>query len=480
MKTFKETLIEKKTDEEQTDLDILILTGSQSEDENVVTGMFLQSAEELKQKCHKVIVGKAWVSDFDLDLNTMTIMNYEDTGKRLEIQTARTMVVVRAGAIDNDLGKALIRSFQESGCFMVNDLESMRVCDNKFSSYITFSRHNIPIPRTSLLPTDKAIDHAHKHIGGKFPVVIKTLSGTQGIGVSIVNDLPSMVSVVQSLRKFDAKLLIQEYLDIDFDIRTIVVSGRIIASTKRNRVKKDFRSNAHLGAKTEPYILSDNEQEVIKAAARSVGGILVGVDHCIQDGKLFILECNASPGLGSNFHNYDITTVPQKPKKDDITGDGKTIVKEIINHFRWPRHRRLSFFTECGYLERLKIKGVGEFRAKMDTGNGTKATMKEVDKLVVDGQVVKWELNGKKFENKLKGWSVPQHTKVIDKRPIIHMEVEFNNRTYINIPFGLTTADSKSECLVNRDLMTIFKVVVNPNRAFILSDFIERDDSDDV
>ena len=128
----------------------------------------------------------------------------------------------------------------------------------------------------------------------------------------------------------------------------------------------------------------------------------------------------------------------------------------------------------------MTIKGVGDFRAKMDTGNGTKASMKEVDKLDVDGQVVKWELNGKKFVNKLNGWSVPQHTKVIDKRPIIHMDVEFNNRSYRNIPFGLTTEDSKSECLVNRDLMTVLKVVVNPNRAFILSDFIGRDDIDDV
>ena len=157
------------------------------------------------------------------------------------------------------------------------------------------------------------------------------------------------------------------------------------------------------------------------------------------------MECNGSPGLGSNFHNYDITVVPQKPKTDNITVDGGTIVKEIINHFRFPRHRRLSFFTECGYLERLQIKGVGAFRAKMDTGNGTKATMKEVDKLVVDGQVVKWELNGKKFVNKLIGWSEPTHMRVIDKRPIIHMDVEFNNRSYRNIPFGLTTEDSKSE-----------------------------------
>ena len=41
----------------------------------------------------------------------------------------------------------------------------------------------------------KSIETAHKKIGGKFPVIIKTLTGTQGVGVSKVNDMASLVSV---------------------------------------------------------------------------------------------------------------------------------------------------------------------------------------------------------------------------------------------------------------------------------------------
>ena len=44
---------------------------------------------------------------------------------------------------------------------------------------------------------------SHKRIGGKFPVIIKTITGLQGIGVSIVNDYKSMISVIQSLWKFN-------------------------------------------------------------------------------------------------------------------------------------------------------------------------------------------------------------------------------------------------------------------------------------
>ena len=99
-----------------------------------------------------------------------------------------------------------------------------------------------------------------KRIGGKYPVVMKTLTGTQGIGVSLIESEKSLISVAQSLWKFNAALLIQEYMEFDFDIRTIVIDGRVLASTKRISAKKDFRSNKHREAKTEPYELSDDER----------------------------------------------------------------------------------------------------------------------------------------------------------------------------------------------------------------------------
>ena len=57
--------------------------------------------------------------------------------------------------------------------------------------------------------------------------------------------------------------------------------------------------------------------------------------------------------------------------------------------------------------------------------------------------------------------------------------MKFNNKIYPDIPFGLTTKDSMSTVLINRDAMTRFKVSVNPNRRFVLSDWIERGDPTD-
>jgi ribosomal protein S6--L-glutamate ligase len=57
------------------------------------------------------------------------------------------------------------------------------------------------------------------------------------------------------------RVLVQEFMDIPFDVRTFVVDNKIFASTKRIHSKKDFRSNIHRGGSAEPYKLSEEERE---------------------------------------------------------------------------------------------------------------------------------------------------------------------------------------------------------------------------
>ena len=127
----------------------------------------------------------------------------------------------------------------------------------------------------------------------------------------------------------------------------------------------------------------------------------------------------------------------------------------------------------------LAIDGYGPIRAKFDTGNGTKASLFVVDELEVKGKEVIWAKDGKKFKNKLMGMSHPAHVGKIDERPIVHLSVRFNNKLYNDVPFGLSTKDSMSTVLINRELLTRFKVSVSPIRRFVLSDWIQRAEQND-
>jgi RimK family alpha-L-glutamate ligase len=463
----------------EVEIQVAVLTKVKSKKPELVSNMIAAVCKDRGIECHVINVREAWVSQNDLEKGTLTISNVDGEDTEVEFDISRTVCFVRAGVLEDEIGLALLGTFENAGAFMVNNRDGMMTCDNKMSSYIAFERDNIPVPRTSLVSNEKSIEHAHEKIGGKFPVIIKTITGTQGIGVSIVNDYQSMVSVIQSLWKFKAELLIQEYLKFDYDIRTVVMNGKILASTKRIRPEKDFRSNRHRGATTEPHELSERERESVLSAARSVGAYIVGVDHAIVGDDIYILECNGSAGVGSDFGIYDITM--DESDENDYKGQAKPkqIIDKMMEYISIANNRRHSFPTEAGYVEQIDIEGYGPVRAKFDTGNGTKASMFVVDELEVKGKNVKWSKNGKGTTSKLMGMSHPAHVGKIDERPIVHLDVRFNNKLYKDVPFGLTTKDSMSTVLINRDAMTRFKVSVNPNRRFVLSDWIERGDAND-
>jgi ribosomal protein S6--L-glutamate ligase len=464
MKNFQSFITEENVSDG--DIQIAVITKVSSNKEEVVANQLKKYADKNNIPCHLINTKEAWVSDNDLEKGTLTISNVQ--GDRIEFEISKTVVFVRAGVLDNEVGLALLSTFEKAGAFMINNRDGMLTCDNKMSSYITFNQNGIQTPKTSLINNDESVEDAHKRIGGKFPVIIKTITGTQGIGVSIANDYKSLLSNVQSLWKFGAELLIQEFLEMDFDVRTIIVDGVIIASTKRIRPKEDFRSNRHRGAETEPYILSDDEKKLLLNAYRSTGAYMVGVDHTIVNGKSYILECNGSPGIGSNFGN----------------GDGKQttnerLIEKIVTHVGKVKSRFVGATQTAGFVERIEIVGLGPYRAKFDTGNGTRASMFHVDKLDIKGKMVTWERDGKKFTNRIVGVSRPVHVDQIDKRPIVLVDIKFNNKLYKDVPIGLTTRDSKSTFLINRELLTRFKVAVNPDRKFVLSSYIERGDDND-
>ena len=471
---FREFISEKV---QRSEIQVAILTRVDADSKNVVSKMIEKECERRNIPCFIINTSEAWVSKNDLEKGTLFVSNIDGEDREAEFELSKTICFARAGVLEDETGLALLSTFENAGAFMINTRNGMLTCDNKMSAYIAFERDNIPTPRTAMISNEKSLMDAHKRIGGKFPVVMKTLTGTQGIGVSLIESEKSLVSVAQSLWKFNAALLIQEYMKFDFDIRTIVIDGRVLASTKRISAKKDFRSNKHREATTEPYNLSDDERKVVLDAARSTGAFMVGVDHAIVDGKYYVLECNGSPGIGSNFALYNT-------KLKDRSHIGKTttdsVVKGLFNYLTQDVHRKHSFTKEAGFHERIIVDGYGPVRAKFDTGNGTQASMFTVDKFDVSGKTVKWEKDGKKFTSKLEGYSEATRMEQVDKRPIVMIDLTFNNKFYTDVPIGLTTKDSRSTFLINRDLLTRFKVNVNPNRKFVLSHWIERSDGNDT
>ena len=476
MEKFTEFLKEAPQEEpiQMQDLHIIIL--GLGDEEGTFADLIQKVAKKYNMKTTMVDVSEAYIASKDVEIGEVKIRNINGKDLDIVIKVENALVFVRAGAIKTLTSQALVSSLQTLGFFLVNDLESMLVCDNKMSNIIALERNNISVPRTSIVNNVKSIEQAHDNIGGKFPVIIKTLKGTQGVGVSKVNDMASLVSVCQSLWKFNADLLIQEYFELKSDIRTLVVNNKIIGSAERIKVNdKEFRNNVHLGADTRPYQLSKIEKELVINAARSVGTSYCGVDHCKVGKDFYILEVNGSPGIRSHFMGYDEDGNPTKKITDEQT------LESIIKVYSAERQRRPLMRQEVGYIETIVFEGMenNPVRAKFDTGNSASASMLHVDQMQIDGDRVRWKKNGYTFESDIVDISEPMRgLEPFDKRPVIEHGITFNNKKY-TIELGLTEKDTASEMLVNRKLMTQLRVAVHPNQLFLVSNPTKRNDNTD-
>ena len=397
-------------------------------------------------------------------------------GKEILIKPDKTAIIPRRGVITNSYTKQIMRDLEAARYFCVNSLESIEVCESKFLTSRILEDQGLPVPRYALVNGEENLDSALEQIGGKFPVVMKLLSGTQGIGVSIVDSYASLKSVYQTIAKLDPEkeILIQEKINSNFDLRIQVIVKRfdplisqkgnftILGSMKREAVEKDFRTNYSLGGQVSSYDIDEETTALACKAANAVGSHWCGVDIMIdsKSGNPYILEVNSSPGTEG------ISQAIGRP----IVGD---VIDYVIDRKNW------SFTKiEIGYLETLDIPLIGKMVAKFDTGNGSAASSIHADQISIDGKKVKWKIGDKNFENKLDGFSKTLVGDKVVERPIIKLDLEFAGVKIPNQKVALADRSEKTTpFLANRKLMRKLGVMVNPNKSFVRTQKLDDYDS---
>lgn len=238
----------------------------------------------------------------------------------VEITPKNTVVMIREHHSLSNLD--LITQLERNGFFCVNTRECNEVCKDKFQTILKLVDGGLTCPKSVILRNEENIDFAVKELGGKFPLIIKTLDGSQGVGVFMAESEKSLKPTLQTIWKLnpDVELLMQQKIDADFDVRVHVLNGKVIASMRRDVMKGDFRSNYSQGAKVGEYKLSDELAKQCIAANDIVGGTWTGVDFMLsKKGEPYFIEVNASPGTegvekatGKNIINEVIEVITNK------------------------------------------------------------------------------------------------------------------------------------------------------------------------
>jgi RimK family alpha-L-glutamate ligase len=441
---------------------LIAITKSTSSDEKSNT------IERIEKACGKrgitffpVHTNHAFIVDKDLEDNELVIHNYNGENKNITLKTDNTICLVRGGALVDNAGMGLVKVLQESGMFTVNDLEAMKFCQNKMSTALALEQNQISSPRTAFINNEDSITIALEKIGGQFPVIVKTITGAEGIGVMKIESEESLKSVLQTLWKQEAEVIIQEYIEIKYDVRTLVLDGKIIASVKRIKGGKDFRTNKALGSDTAPYKLSKAEKELVMKAYKMSGCYFAGVDHITNKGTHYILEVNGSPGSGAEpYQGYE---PPKELSSDNLIN---IVLDHILNKENWK-------FTskEIGYVEYVTIDGVGKLKAKVDTGNGG-ANSIGADDIKKEGNKVSFKVLGKKFTKPIvQTQRINIGSDQWETRFIVKFDIKFGKKEYKDVTFNLADRDDNTyKVLLSHGFLGKLNYSVNANKTFTLSE----------
>mgnify|MGYP001307574487 FL=1 len=281
--------------------------------------------------------GKQYINSFPFDDEGQVIFpNRKDLNKKIsddyqppiEINLDDTLIMPRGlgtpGLTNSRYWTDTIKKLELEGYQMIPSTKCWDICTSKYLTDILCKEAGLRTPKTVPISYSEDTDRAVKELNTKFPIILKASTGTQtGVGVVIIESLRSLNAAVEmlSLHSKYLPLIIQEFIEIDYDVRVVVLDGRVLGTMKREVITDgDFRSNISLGAEASDIQLTELETKDCLKAAEIVDGRLVGVDFIPAKNREkeqpYILEVNSMPGFGGI----------EKLKKG--------LVKEILEHFK--------------------------------------------------------------------------------------------------------------------------------------------------
>jgi len=154
-------------------------------------------------------------------------------------------------------------------------------------------RFNLPAPKTVFenLNDKSALNRNLNYLGG-FPIIIKTLGGTKGVGTVLASDSSSFYSITDLLFEQEIHFILREYIEPKEIARLIVIGKEVVASNKKLIPKDDFRSSVDNQLPIPTKYSNAIEQLAIKAA-HTANMENCGVDILIDlENKPYILEVN--------------------------------------------------------------------------------------------------------------------------------------------------------------------------------------------
>lgn len=217
-------------------------------------------------------------------------------------------VLPRMGAGTTYFALAVIRHLERLGVYCVNSSQSIETVKDKLYTHQILAENNLPVPKTMLVKFPIDVHLVDKHLG--FPVVVKTLSGSQGSGVFLSETKSSFIDLMQLIEATNktANIILQEFVAASKgrDLRVITIGGRVISCMQRIAADGDFKANFSAGGRVEQVNITPEIEWMATQTSQLLGLEIAGIDLLFDGDHYKVCEANSSTGFEGMEHCCDV------------------------------------------------------------------------------------------------------------------------------------------------------------------------------
>lgn len=192
------------------------------------------------------------------------------------------------------------------GLVVIDDPQSILRCCNKIYLHDMLFKKNLSTPKTWIIYKDSDLKQF-----SHFPLIIKKPDSAFSAGVKKVNSQEELQQQADEYFKRSDLLVLQEFLQTDFDWRIGIFDGEPLYACRYHMAKNHWQIINREGGKTkegavDTLALEEVPKKALKlalAACKEIGNGLYGVDIKEKDGNFYIIEVNDNPSIEKGWED---------------------------------------------------------------------------------------------------------------------------------------------------------------------------------
>jgi len=222
-----------------------------------------------------------------------------------------TAIIPRLASLATEYSLSALQLLELAGAHSLNPYSGLLRIRHKFSALAELAAAGLPVAETCMLHAPSDIEPAVERLGG-YPVVLKFVRGSQGVGVVFAPDATTVTSVVEALNLVQYDVMLQRFFPAaqGRDLRVLVLGGEPRWAVERRAETDAFRANFHRGGTAVAVEPGTAVLETACHVAEHFRLGLAGIDLIESADGYVVIEVNGSPGYATieREHGVDVAS----------------------------------------------------------------------------------------------------------------------------------------------------------------------------